>query len=137
MSATPIGLGPESALMFLAARVAVASAALAVALAIGWQVSAWRGQSLRLCAGHLRQTRRQGPGHDVMLSLKTGVGCVGTCWALMLLPMSLGSDGRALMALVTLGLVVERLFVVRAALTPQCAAAVPFTPTPSGKPVTS
>ena len=108
VSAVPIFLVSELGIDLLAAEIATPPLAVTATLALAWQVSPWRRHALKLCARSMWLSSRSGPRRGLELGLMTGMGCLGTCWALMLAPMSLAGDGRWLMVLVTLFLFVER-----------------------------
>jgi len=75
---------------------------LALLSAAVWQVSPWKQHCLNRCRGLAadRDALRFGLAH--------GGWCVGACWALMALPLTIESGHYAVMALVTLFLAGER-----------------------------
>jgi predicted metal-binding membrane protein len=107
--------GVALAAVALVARSAVATplacVGLVVAVALAWQVSPAKQWCLNRChrrpalaafgAAADRDTVRFGLGH--------GAACVGTCWALMLLPLVAGAGHLVAMAAVTLLVLAERL----------------------------
>jgi|HubBroStandDraft_6_1064221.scaffolds.fasta_scaffold151119_2 predicted metal-binding membrane protein len=84
---------------------------LVAAAAMGWQVSPAKQWCLNRC--HRRpQLAAFGAAADVdalSFGLSNGAACVGTCWALMLLMLLVGSGHFAAMLAVTLFVLAERL----------------------------
>jgi predicted metal-binding membrane protein len=112
--AAPILVVLELGIDLLAAEIKAPPFAVAATLAVAWQASPWRRRALKLCAGSMWRSSPSGRLRGLAIGLMAGVGCLGTCWALMLAPMSIAADTRWLMALVTLFLFVERVVALRA-----------------------
>jgi predicted metal-binding membrane protein len=92
---------PESSLPF----------ALATAIAIVWQFSPFKQRCLNRCHAH-SALAAFGAAADIdalRFGLTHGVWCVGSCWALMLLPLLVSRGHVAAMAVVSLCLFAERL----------------------------
>jgi predicted metal-binding membrane protein len=80
-------------------------------IAVVWQVCPLKQRCLNRCHGH-RELAAFGLAADVdalRFGLQHGVWCVGSCWALMLLPMMLMRAHVAAMAAVGLWLFAERI----------------------------
>jgi predicted metal-binding membrane protein len=99
----------------LAARLAAPESSVPVALAamiaLGWQSSPFKQRCLNRCHAH-SELAAFGPAADIealRFGLRHGVWCVGSCWALMLLPLLVSRGHVAAMAAVTLWLFAERL----------------------------
>ncbi len=86
---------PAAVLLSAAAGPAAVTVALAAALA--WQVAPWRRRWLARCRCP-----------TVLGGLSTGLACLGTCWAAMLVPLVAGGGHLAAMAAVSLFLALER-----------------------------
>lgn len=72
------------------------------ALALGWQVTPWRRRFLALC-------HRAPDAHGAMrYTLSASLGCVGACWALMLVPLVAGRFEALAMLAVSAFLLIER-----------------------------
>jgi predicted metal-binding membrane protein len=107
--------GVVLAALALAARWAapapLACVALVLAVALLWQASPAKQWCLNRC--HRRPALAAfGATADrdaVRFGLAHGAACVGTCWALMLLPLVAGAGHLAAMAAVTLFVLAERL----------------------------
>lgn len=107
--------GVVLAALALAARAAapapLACVALVATLALIWQVSPAKQWCLNRC--HRRPALAAfgaAANRDaVRFGLANGAACVGTCWALMLLPLVAGAGHLATMAAVTLLVLAERL----------------------------
>jgi predicted metal-binding membrane protein len=85
--------------------------ALMTIIAIVWQFSPVKQRCLNRCHAH-GELAAFGPAADVdalRFGLTHGVWCVGSCWALMLLPLLVSSGHVAMMAAVSLWLFAERL----------------------------
>jgi predicted metal-binding membrane protein len=85
--------------------------ALAIMIALGWQFSPLKQRCLNRC--HARaELAAFGPAADLdalHFGLTHGVWCVGSCWALMLLPLLIWRGHVAAMAAVALWVFAERL----------------------------
>jgi predicted metal-binding membrane protein len=108
---TVIGFG----LMWLISAVGVRASGWAVVvaglIALMWQVSPLKQWCLNRCHGH-RELVAFGAAADVdavRFGLQHAVWCVGSCWALMLLPMALMRGHEIAMAAAGLWLFAERL----------------------------
>ena len=112
--ATPILVMLELGIDLLAAEITAPPFAVAATLALAWQASPWRLRALKVCAGSMWRSSLSGRLKGLQNGLMAGIGCLGTCWALMLAPMSIAADSRWLMALVTVFLFVERVVALRA-----------------------
>jgi predicted metal-binding membrane protein len=96
----------------LIARTGPAPAATALAVALAWGSTPARGRCLNRAHAHpaLPAFGLAGDLAALRFGLAHGVWCVGTCWALMLLPLVvIPAAAPAVMAGVALWLVVERL----------------------------
>jgi predicted metal-binding membrane protein len=85
--------------------------ALAAMIALVWQFSPFKQRCLNRCHAH-SELAAFGPAADIealRFGLSHGVWCVGSCWALMLLPLLVSRGHVAAMAAVTLWLFAERL----------------------------
>jgi len=110
--AVPALIVLATALHLLGQLWAVSPLLLGCAIAIAWQATSLKRRALELChrppaihGGTARIARR-----TAWFGLVNGVGCAGSCWALMLVPMTVAGDGRLLMALITILALVERRF---------------------------
>jgi predicted metal-binding membrane protein len=97
-------------LNLLAQAWSVSPLLLACAIALAWQATSLKRRALERChrlpafhIGNALTARR-----TAWFGLVNGAGCAGSCWALMLIPMTVAGDGRPLMALVTVVALVER-----------------------------
>ncbi|MHC5763717.1 copper chaperone, partial [Nostoc sp.] len=96
----------------------LAAPGLALVLAVAWQASPWK----QTCLNHCHWTPRLSPfglaaDRDCLrYGIVNGFWCVGSCWALMLLPLAAGHTYLTLMAATGLILVVERYRPARPAL---------------------
>jgi len=99
----------------LAARIAapapLACAGLVLAAALLWQVSPAKQWCLNRCHGRpaIAAFGAAADRDAVRFGLAHGAACVGTCWALMLLPLAVGAGHLATMAAVALFVFGERL----------------------------
>jgi predicted metal-binding membrane protein len=96
-------------LQALARAESFSALAAALALALAWQASPAKRAALRLCG----RPPASGPTAALSHGLAVGAGCVGACWAAMLVPLVAGAWERPLMALVALALFAERLTAAR------------------------
>ena len=78
------------------------AAVIAALAALAWQASPWKQHCLNRCRG-LAADR-----DALSFGLAHGGWCVGACWALMALPLTIEQGHYAVMALVTLFLAAER-----------------------------
>jgi predicted metal-binding membrane protein len=86
-----------------AGAAAVPPLLIAGAIAVFWQATPAKGASLRLCSGD------PGGAGAWRYGLVTALGCIGACWALMLVPLVAAGDlERWLMAVVAIALLIER-----------------------------
>ncbi|MBV8200180.1 MAG: DUF2182 domain-containing protein [Acidobacteria bacterium] len=99
----------------LAVRLAAAGpsvpAAVAAVLAAAWQFSPAKQSCLNRCRAHA-ELAAFGPAADLAamrFGSTHGAWCVGSCWALMLLPLLLARGHLAVMAAMALWLAAERL----------------------------
>ncbi|MGA2653166.1 MAG: DUF2182 domain-containing protein [Terracidiphilus sp.] len=85
--------------------------ALIALIALVWQISPMKQRCLNRCHAH-PALAAFGLAADIdalRLGLKHAIWCVGSCWALMLLPMLLPSAHMAAMAFITFWILAERL----------------------------
>ncbi len=113
--AVPALIGLAVELNLLGQRWAISPLLLGCAIALTWQATPLKRRALELChrpptvhGGNAHATRR-----TALLGLVNGTGCAGSCWALMLIPMTVAGDDRLWMALITLLALVERQFSAR------------------------
>jgi predicted metal-binding membrane protein len=85
--------------------------ALIALVAFVWQFSPFKQRCLNRCHAHpsLAAFGLAADLDALRLGLKHGIWCVGSCWALMLLPMMVPFGNLAAMAFVTLWIISERL----------------------------
>ncbi|WP_284278444.1 copper chaperone [Mesorhizobium huakuii] len=112
LAATPLFLLLMLFAHLLAKQLGILPVAVGAGVALAWQLSPWKARALGLCDFECREDR-EGPRTDLRIGLVNGIGCVGACWALMLLPMLLHGDGRWLMAVTMMVLLFERLVAIR------------------------
>jgi hypothetical protein len=109
-----LALPPLCMLMFGVAIAAdllhVAAPLLGLGIALAWQLGRVKRTALALC--HLPAAARGDTGPGVRTCFTHGItqaaGCVGACWAAMVLPMLVAGDPRPLSVLVAGLLFVER-----------------------------
>jgi predicted metal-binding membrane protein len=85
--------------------------ALATLIALVWQFSPAKQSCLNRCHAHA-ELAAFAPAADLgalRFGLTHGIWCVGSCWALMLLPLLVSRGHLAAMAAVTLWILAERL----------------------------
>jgi predicted metal-binding membrane protein len=113
--AVPALIGLATELNLLGQRRAISPLMLGCAIALAWQATPLKRRALELC--HRPPAVHGGNAHTarrtVWFGLVNGTGCAGSCWALMLIPMTVAGDGRLSMALITLVALVERRFSAR------------------------
>ncbi|HEY3835841.1 MAG TPA: DUF2182 domain-containing protein [Bryobacteraceae bacterium] len=95
----------------MGAQGSVVPAVMVAIVALVWQCSPVKQRCLNLCHGHaeLAAFGRRADAEVLGFGLAHGVWCVGTCWALMLLPLLVTRGHLAAMAAVTIWLAMERL----------------------------
>jgi predicted metal-binding membrane protein len=88
---------------------------LGCAIALTWQATPLKRRARELC--HRPPAIHGGNAHTARrpawFGLVNGAGCAGSCWALMLIPMTITGDGRLLMIVITFVALVERRFSAR------------------------
>ena len=82
--------------------------AIALLIALAWQATLFKQFCLNRCHRRPRLSAACLHADALRYGVTHGLWCVGACWALMLLPLLAGSAHLAVMAAVTVALLVER-----------------------------